>query len=95
MPSFDWIEFIIADEVDELYRKAALVTVAAAAFTGLDSPVFFTSGSATFISFVRGCRTGGAFTGFEEIADIVLSGAGGLGWLTGWLNTLLVILSLV
>ena len=82
MPIFELMEFRSAAVMDVLYREPALMA-ATAAFIGLDSPVFFTRGSATLISFVRGWRVGGAFTGFEEIADIVLSGAGGLGWLTG------------
>jgi len=68
--------------VDVLYREPAL-TAATAAFIGLDSPVFFTRGSATLISFVRGWRARGALTGFEETVEIVLSGVNPGGWLTG------------
>ena len=95
MPNFDWIEFIIAEVVDEPYREPAFETVATAALTGLDSPVLLTRGSATFISLVNGWRVGDALTGFEEIVEIVLSGDGGLGWLTGWLRTVFETLSLV
>jgi hypothetical protein len=94
MPIFARIEFIIADVIDEPYREAAAFAVATVALTGLDSPVFFTSGSATFISFVKGWRVGGALTGFEETVEIVLLGAAVVGWLTGWLRTVLVTLSL-
>ena len=93
MPSLERIEFIIVDVVGELCSEPAF-TALTAALTGLDSPVFFTSGSATFISFVKGWRARGAFTGLEETVDNVLSGADAWGWLTGWLSTVFVTLSL-
>ena len=76
------MELRSAAVVDVLYREPAL-TAAAAAFTGLDSPVFFTRSSATLMSFVKGWRVRGALTGFEEIVEIVLSGVNPGGWLTG------------
>lgn len=74
-------------DCDELYAEFALETAAAKAFDGLEIPVFATSGSyaasrpLTTILFVSVARAVGAFTGFEEASDLVLSNAA--GWFTG------------